>query len=99
VQSPIVLADMGVAPRAEGFSGRLRHWGTVARQNTLGVLGLVIIIVFVGAAIFAPLIAPYSPTALSGHKNEAMSSHHLFGTEVVGRDIFSRVVYGGRISM
>jgi peptide/nickel transport system permease protein len=99
VQSPSIFTERGRVPRTAGMGARLRKLGTLARQNPLGTIGLVIILVFVGAAVLAPYLAPYSPTALSGTKNEGLSSAHLLGTEVVGRDVLSRVMYGGRISM
>ncbi len=99
VQSPSILAERGIVPRPAGMAAGLRKLATVARQNPLGAIGLVIILVFVAAAVLAPYLAPYSPTALSGSKNEGLSSSHLLGTEVVGRDVLSRVMYGGRISM
>jgi peptide/nickel transport system permease protein len=79
---------------------RLRKLGVVARQNPLGTAGLIIILVFAVAAVFAPLIAPYSATDISaGGVNESISKAHLFGTDRSGRDIFSRVVWGSRISL
>lgn len=70
------------------------------RRSPLAVLGLVIIGVLVVLAIFAPLLAPYSPTTM--HLSERLSppsSKYLFGTDDVGRDILSRVIYGSRISL
>jgi peptide/nickel transport system permease protein len=99
VQSPSVLAEMGIAPHAEGFGAHVKQIATVARQNPLGTLGLIIIIVFAGASLVAPFLAPYGATELAGTKNQGLSSAHLLGTEVLGRDILSRVMYGGRISM
>jgi ABC-type dipeptide/oligopeptide/nickel transport system permease subunit len=70
------------------------------RRNRLAMIGLVIISVLVLVAIFAPLIAPYSITARdSGHFREPPSLDHLFGTDAIGRDVFSRVVYGARVSL
>jgi ABC-type dipeptide/oligopeptide/nickel transport system permease subunit len=83
----------------DSFGRRLAKLGTVARQNPLGTLGFLIIVIFVFTAIFAPVIAPYSPTALSGPNNDGITGDHIFGTERLGRDIFSRVVYGSRISL
>src|SRR2546430_8060653 len=69
-------------------------------MNRLSIIGLVIVIVFVLVAIFAPWIAHYDV----GATNLAMrymppSAAHWFGTDSTGRDIFSRVVFGARISL
>ena len=73
------------------------------RGNPLLVAGLVLATALVVIAIFAPLIAPYPGDAGSAtHPLESFlppSSHHWFGTDDVGRDVFSRVVYGARISL
>jgi ABC-type dipeptide/oligopeptide/nickel transport system permease subunit len=70
------------------------------KRNRLAMVGLGIIILLVLTAIFAPLIAPYSITYRdSGHFREAPSSDHWFGTDTVGLDVFSRVVYGARVSL
>ena len=73
------------------------------RGNPLLVAGLVLATALVVVAIFAPLIAPYPADAGSAtHPLESFlppSSHHWFGTDDVGRDVFSRVVYGARISL
>jgi ABC-type dipeptide/oligopeptide/nickel transport system permease subunit len=70
------------------------------RQNKLAMVGLCILVVLVLTAIFAPLIAPYSITERdSGHFREGISSSHWFGTDTIGRDVFSRVVYGARVSL
>ncbi len=70
------------------------------RKNKLAILGLGIILILVLTAILAPLVAPYPP----GQQNLQISkippsAKHWFGTDVLGRDYFSRVVYGSRISI
>ena len=76
---------------------------TAVRGNPLLVAGLVLATALIVIAIFAPLIAPYPGDAGSAtHPLESFlppSSHHWFGTDDVGRDVFSRVVYGARISL
>ena len=72
----------------------------ISRMNRLSIIGLVIVIIFVLVAIFAPWIAHYDV----GATNLAMrymppSAAHWFGTDSTGRDIFSRVVFGARISL
>jgi peptide/nickel transport system permease protein len=69
-------------------------------RNPLAVLGVVLVIVFVVFAVFAPLIAPHDPAQLDLATRLQPPSHmHWFGTDELGRDILSRVIYGARISM
>ncbi|KOF10257.1 D-ala-D-ala transporter subunit [Planococcus glaciei] len=69
-------------------------------SSPLTVLGLVIVLIIIVSAIFAPAIATHSPTEVDLlSKLEAPSGEHYFGTDEVGRDIFSRIVYGTRISL
>lgn len=70
------------------------------RQNKLAMVGLAFVVLLVFVAIFAPLIAPYGPTERSpGAYREPPSAEHWFGTDTIGMDVFSRVVYGARISL
>ncbi|MFD4960120.1 dipeptide/oligopeptide/nickel ABC transporter permease/ATP-binding protein [Microbacterium sp. NPDC058389] len=66
--------------------------------STGTVICLVIIGIIALAAIFAPFVAPYDPLA-SGPAVQPPSAEHWFGTDRQGRDIFSRLVYGGRYSL
>ncbi|MEH7793375.1 ABC transporter permease [Bacillus safensis] len=69
-------------------------------QHKLAVIGSVIVFLFLILAIFAPLIAPYGINEQSlGERFSAPSAAHWFGTDDFGRDIFSRVVHGARISL
>lgn len=70
------------------------------KSNYLFTLGIAICLGWILAAVFAPVIAPYDPIAqdLTLRLN-APSAQHLFGTDNFGRDIFSRVIYGGRYSL
>lgn len=69
-------------------------------SNPLAVIGLSIIVMLVLIAAFAPLVAPASPTAQDlGMRLRPPSSAHWFGTDELGRDIFSRVIYGSRITL
>jgi peptide/nickel transport system permease protein len=70
-------------------------------QNRLAVLGAVIILVLTLTAIFAPLIAPYDPVFSQDYGNVLQSPGHghLFGTDDLGRDEFSRLVFGARLSI
>jgi peptide/nickel transport system permease protein len=75
--------------------GRLRP----AWRQPLAVTGAVIALVWVVVAIFAPYIAPHDPLAQVYPPSQSPSSAHLFGTDELGRDVLSRVIYGSRISV
>lgn len=63
-------------------------------------IGAVIVAGFLGVTVIAPLLAPYDPYAINlDSKETGPSIEHPFGTDSLGRDIFSRVVYGARISL
>jgi peptide/nickel transport system permease protein len=69
-------------------------------MNRLSIIGLVIVAVFVLVAIFAPWIATHDVgTTNLSMLNAAPSAAHWFGTDSTGRDIFSRLVFGARISL
>src|SRR5208283_620707 len=71
-----------------------------ARHNPLAASGIVLVIIFVMFALFAPWIAPQDPAAINLPARLNLPSHaHWFGTDELGRDILSRVVYGARISL
>jgi peptide/nickel transport system permease protein len=73
---------------------------TLGRRNRLAAAGMVLVVIFIAFAIFAPWIAPRDPRAIDlPLRLERPSSAHWFGTDELGRDILSRVVYGARISM
>jgi peptide/nickel transport system permease protein len=79
--------------------GPLDAFGRLAR-NATGMIGLVIIVVFSCFAVAAPLIAPYPPNDQDYRRlREGPSRAHIFGTDELGRDLFSRIVYGARISI
>jgi peptide/nickel transport system permease protein len=64
------------------------------------MLGLAIVIALILLAIFAPLLSPYDPNSrIKEHTSDPPSKIHLFGTDLLGRDILSRVIYGSRISI
>ncbi|MGN7961182.1 ABC transporter permease [Brucella sp. 22210] len=68
--------------------------------NRAIMLGSIILLIVVLAAILAPWVAPYAPNKLSiVNKLHGPSLTHLFGTDEFGRDIFSRAIYAGRISL
>ena len=70
------------------------------RSQPLAIAGLLVLAIFVVLAIFAPWIAPFDPAAIHLHARlQAPSAAHWFGTDELGRDILSRVIFGTRISL
>ena len=70
-----------------------------ARRQPLAAIGVVIAVTWLLVAIFAPLIAPYGPLAQTFTASQSPTLHHPFGTDELGRDVFSRVIYGARVSI
>lgn len=71
-----------------------------ARKQPLAALGLVLLVLFVVCAMFAPWLAPQDPAQLDlTGRLMSPSAAHWFGTDELGRDILSRVLYGARISL
>jgi len=82
--------------------GNSQFWLTLGRlkRNHLAMVGLVIILVMIILALLAPYISPY-PYEAANFKNRygTPSAEHWFGTDELGRDIFSRLLYGSRYSL
>jgi peptide/nickel transport system permease protein len=89
------MSSMAFGLRARKRGGRLRP----AWRQPLAIAGSVIAVVWLVVAIFAPLIAPYDPLAQAFPASQSPSSAHLFGTDELGRDVLSRVIYGSRVSV
>ncbi len=70
------------------------------KKNKLATLGLIIILLMIVLALLAPLIIPYKVDAVNlKYKLKLPSAEHWFGTDELGRDIFSRLLYGARFSL
>ncbi|MEZ5855045.1 MAG: ABC transporter permease [Hyphomicrobiaceae bacterium] len=70
------------------------------RRYPLGAFGAVIVIIFVLMAIFAPWIAQYDPTTTNAATSLARpGGQHILGADFMGRDLFSRIIWGARISL
>lgn len=81
------------------FSLSRRNWNKL-RKNKLAVTGLTIIMTMSLAAIFAPFLTNYSPNTIDlGSRLLPPSSDHLLGTDKLGRDVLSRLLFGARISI
>ena len=68
-------------------------------RHRMALLCLVILTVLVLMAVLAPLIAPYAPQKPTGQFNRPPSAQHLLGTDKIGRDMFSRILYAMRVSL
>jgi peptide/nickel transport system permease protein len=69
-------------------------------NNRLAVIGLIVFTLIMLASIFAPLLTPWDPTKINLRAiNQSPSWEHWFGTDKTGRDVFARVLYGGRVSI
>jgi peptide/nickel transport system permease protein len=93
-------AEVKLSPKLT-LQRRALRWFLVAgrrlAQNPLALVGTIIVTLFVLMAIFAPLVAPYDFAAqFSDAIQQPPSSAHIMGTDNLGRDMFSRIVYGSR---
>src|SRR5436305_6005370 len=85
-------ADAGESPAARALRRLFRRKGAV--------VGLIVLALFIAIAVFAPWIAPYDPNAQTWTAvRRAPSALHWFGTDDVGRDVLTRVIYGARASL
>ena len=94
--------DFNAELAAAGANVRNR-WGALRffmRRYPLGTIGAVIMAVFVFAALFAPMITYYDPLSTNAaHSLARPSATHWLGCDFMGRDVYSRIVYGARISL
>ena len=69
-------------------------------RDPLGLLGLILVVLIIASALLAGLIAPYDPIKLNIiDRLQGPSVDHLLGTDQLGRDLFSRVIYGGQVAL
>lgn len=69
-------------------------------KHPTAVIGFILLVILIFSAIFAPLLAPYDPNAQDLlNTNKSFSSEHLLGTDSLGRDTLSRILYGARVSL
>ncbi|MDA1148198.1 MAG: ABC transporter permease [Chloroflexi bacterium] len=88
-------------PQQHSSTLRWRKWTwKFIRRKPLGAFGAAVIIVLVLSAVFADVVAPYDPLAQGvGRPLTSPSANHLAGTDQFGRDVFSRLLHGARISL
>ena len=93
--NPAVLSDDELKKRSQ-----LRDIWRRLRRNKLAMVGMALVLVLSVCAIFADVVAPYDYAATDfAAAMEYPSARHLMGTDNYGRDILSRVIYGGRVSL
>ena len=81
-------------------AGRFWLGGTAFMKNRLAVMGLLMIAALVGIAVFAPVIAPCDPIETNiANRLAPLSLTHYMGTDEMGRDIFSRIIFGSRLTL
>jgi peptide/nickel transport system permease protein len=88
-----------MAAAASSDAGRVSFLATLARRRTV-LIGLIIISLIAALALLAPLITPYAPNRLSIiNRLKPPSAVYWFGTDEFGRDVFTRTIYAGRLSL
>ncbi len=93
-------SDLGKVSTSERIFSERREKLGLFLGNTRGVCGLILVVVFFASAIFAPLIATHDPNKLDiPARMSGPTMEHLIGTDQLGRDTFSRVLYGGRVAL
>jgi peptide/nickel transport system permease protein len=94
------LLDESPTSRRQAYLGRVYRVTLALLRNPLAVVGAVIVLTLVVTAVFAPWIAPYSATGQNlSSRLLPPSATNWMGTDELGRDIFSRVIYGSQITL
>jgi peptide/nickel transport system permease protein len=97
-----IIQDNATGRDKRGDIARESYFQTVMRRfrrHHLAAVSLVVLVVLVGAALLAPLIAPYDPDAIVGPFSGPPSAQFWLGTDQIGRDVFSRLLYATRVSL
>lgn len=92
-----VLVQQGATHRSGWLPGIVNF----SRRNPLGAISAVLIIIVLSVAIFAPVVATHDPILEADFKSlrEAPTADHWLGTDDIGRDLYSRIVHGARVSL
>lgn len=100
----IIDADSQVYMRKR--NGTIKRWSKLLLKSKTGTVGLLIVFFITLVAVFAPILAPHDPNAINpGGLHvppswmEGGSAEHLLGTDNLGRDILSRIIYGSQVSL
>jgi peptide/nickel transport system permease protein len=101
LEEPLVAASTPVRPVAppRGMPG-LRRFGRRFTANKLALCALIVLVLMILAAVLAPLLAPYGSDAIDvANRLSGSTPEHILGTDSLGRDTLSRLLYGGRASL
>ena len=103
------MSRQGTQTAEPNQTSRSRTWGRslldVARRKPLGTAGAVVTLLLILSAVLAPLIAPFDPYDFNltdqglPLRQQAPNGEFLFGTDALGRDVLSRIIYGARVSL
>jgi peptide/nickel transport system permease protein len=85
--------------RINQFINGVKGFASIYRTSKPGLLGLAILLFFILTAVFAPYISPYNPYTRVDRPLRPPSSSYLLGTNDIGQDIFSELIYGTRVSL
>jgi len=96
-----VSKETAISPAGDEKARPLRRlWGSLSIifSSKIATIGLAIVLFWIFVAIFAPLLSPYTPLEQDWKSpNQGPSSRHILGTDELGRDLWSRLIYGARL--
>ncbi|MDQ3694637.1 MAG: ABC transporter permease [Chloroflexota bacterium] len=93
------VARAATATDPRGLPRVMRRWAGLGRRNPIGLIGLAGLLLVIGLAIFAGFVAPFDPTSQLTERLTPPNGIYWLGTDEFGRDVFSRVIWGTRISL
>lgn len=107
INSKFRLASSGIRSAGKfeegyGSGAEESYFKTISRRfikNRVAVISMILFLIIVLAAIFAPLIAPFNPNETKGYFEAPPDGQFILGTDEVGRDVLSRLIYGARVSL
>ncbi len=93
-----LMQELGIKPRA-GWTSRLPRGLAAFITNGKGMTGVVILILLIVMSALAPLLSDYNPNRRAGKPHVQPGYEHVLGTTRLGKDVFTQLVYGGRVSL
>jgi peptide/nickel transport system permease protein len=96
----LLIAELGLSAKEISSANFYSDAWKRLKRNKAAMLSLSVILIFIVIAVIAPLIAPYDPLLQDlSSKVKPPSANHWFGTDSLGRDVLSRIIYGSRTSL